>query len=93
MFYTYVLKSLKNASLYTGYTNDLKKRIKEHNDGESGFTKKYLPYELIYYEACLNQSDAKAREIQLKTGLGKRYLKARLKRFLKTVNLNGMDPV
>jgi putative endonuclease len=92
MFYTYVLKSLKNASLYTGYTNDLRKRIKEHNDGLSGFTKKYLPYELIYYEACLNQSDAKARETQLKTGLGKKYLKARLKRYLRTDKLD-MDPV
>ena len=90
MYYTYVLKSLKNASLYTGYTNDLRKRVKEHNDGESGYTKKYLPYELIYYEACVNQSDAKARETQLKTGLGKRYLKGRLKKFLR---LNDMDPV
>ncbi len=92
MFYTYVLKSLKNSSLYTGYTNDLRKRIVEHNGGMSGFTKKYLPYELIYYEACINKSDAKARETQLKTGLGKRYLKARLKRFLETNKLD-MDPV
>jgi putative endonuclease len=92
MYYTYVLKSLKNGSLYTGYTNDLKLRIKEHNDGLSGYTKKYRPYKLIYYEACLNQGDAKARETQLKTGLGKRYLKTRLRRFIKTDKLD-MDPV
>jgi len=92
MFYTYVLKSLKNISLYTGYTNDLRKTVKEHNDGLSGYTKKYLPYELIYYETCVNRSDAKARETQLKTGLGKRYLKTRLKRYLGTKKLD-MDPV
>ncbi len=92
MFYTYVLKSLKNQNLYTGYTNDLRKRIKEHNDGLSGFTKKYLPYELIYYESCLDEGDAKAREKQLKSGYGKRYLKSRLKRFLKR-EFKEMDPV
>ena len=40
------------------------------------------PFELIYYEACLNEQDALARENYLKSGMGKRYLKNRLKRFL-----------
>lgn len=79
MFYTYLLKSKKNGKLYTGSTNDLKKRLKEHNDGKSNYTKKYIPYELVYYEACLNEQDARAREKYLKTGMGKRYLKNRLK--------------
>jgi len=82
MFYTYVLKSKKNGRLYTGYTNDLRKRFKEHNDKMSTYTKYRGPYELIYYEACMNESDARSRELYLKTGKGKRYLKLRLKRFL-----------
>ncbi len=92
MFYTYVLRSLKNASLYTGYTNDLRARVHEHNSGLSEYTKKYLPYELIYYESCLDEGDARAREKQLKTGLGKRYLKLRLRRFFRK-SIVGMDPV
>lgn len=82
MIYTYVLQSLKSGNFYTGYTRDLRKRFKEHNEGKSTYTKGRGPYQLIYYEACLNESDAKARELYLKGGRGKRYLKSRLKRFL-----------
>lgn len=82
MFYIYVLRSKKNKSWYTGYTADLRKRFKEHNDNKHGFTKNRGPFELIYYEACYNQQDATSREKYLKTGMGKRYLKNRLKRFL-----------
>jgi len=82
MFYTYLLKSNKNGKLYTGSTSDLRKRLKEHNSGKSNYTKKNIPYELIYYEACLSEQDARARERYLKTGMGKRYLKNRLSRFL-----------
>jgi putative endonuclease len=82
MYYTYVLMSEQNHQLYTGYTNDLRKRFKEHNDGKSIYTKNRGPYNLIYYEACLNEGDARSRELYLKSGKGKRYLKSRLKRFL-----------
>ena len=82
MFYTYILQSKKNGNLYTGYTADLRKRFREHNEGKSGYTKSRGPYSLIYYESCLNEEDAKSRELYLKTGKGKRYLKYRLKHFL-----------
>ena len=68
--------------MYTGYTTDLRKRLKEHNEGSSRYTKGRGPYILIYYEACLDIEDAKARELYLKSGKGKRYLKSRLSRFL-----------
>lgn len=45
-------------------------------------TKHRSPFHLIYYEVCLNEYDARSREAYLKTGMGKRYLKNRLKRFL-----------
>lgn len=82
MYYTYILKSLKNGTLYTGQTNDLRKRLIQHNTGRSNFTKKNRPYKLIYYEACINIEDSLSRELYLKTGIGKRYIKNRLKRFL-----------
>jgi putative endonuclease len=47
MYYVYVLKSLRDGSFYIGYTFDLKRRFKEHNEGESMFTKNKRPYELI----------------------------------------------
>ena len=82
MFYTYVLQSEKSGKFYTGYASNLRKRFKEHNEGKSTWTKSRTPWGLIYYEACLNKEDANAREKYLKSGMGKRYLKNRLKRFL-----------
>lgn len=82
MFYTYVIQSRKNLRWYTGSTNDLRKRLKQHNEGKSTWTKRDIPWRLIYYEGCLNEEDARSREKYLKTGMGKRYLKNRLRRFL-----------
>jgi len=82
MHYTYVLQSKKDKKWYTGATDDLRKRFKQHNDNRVLSTKGRGPFELIYYEACLNQQDAFQREKYLKSGPGKRYLKNRLKRFL-----------
>lgn len=82
MFYVYILKSKKNGRLYTGYTSDLRKRLSEHLANKPGYTNKRGPFELIYYEACIEQLDARSRELYLKSGKGKRYIKTRLKRFL-----------
>lgn len=82
MFYIYVLRSTESGQFYTGYTSDLRKRLTEHQGSKAPYTKHRGPYELIYYEACMNESDARAREKYLKTGTGKRYLKNRVKRFL-----------
>ncbi len=82
MFYTYVLRNKKDKRWYTGCTNDLRKRFKEHNEDQNDSTKGRGPFEIIYCEICLNEHDAYTREKYLKTGMGKRYLKNRLKRFL-----------
>ena len=82
MYYTYILQSQKSGQWYTGFTRDLRKRLKEHQDEIGGWTKGRGPYKLIYYEASLNMKDAQAREKYLKSGMGKRYLKNRLRRFL-----------
>ena len=81
-WYVYVLRSLRDGETYTGSTNDLRKRFKQHNDGLSRSTKGRVPLELIYYEMSMNEHDARSRELFLKSGMGKRYLKTRLKRFL-----------
>jgi len=82
MQYTYILQSKKDKHWYTGCSTDLRKRFKEHNDNLVFSTKGRGPFKLIYYEVCLNKDDAFARERYLKSGMGKRYLKNRLKRFL-----------
>jgi len=66
MFYLYVLKSKKDGNLYIGSTNDLRKRLAEHNTGKVFSTKSRTPFELIYYEAYKSESDARSREANLK---------------------------
>jgi len=81
MWYTYVLKSKKDNNLYTGCTNNLIQRLKQHNNGEVFSTKQRKPLLIIYYEVCQNKNDAFRREKYLKTGMGKRYIKNRLKNY------------
>jgi len=66
MFYLYVLKSLKDGQSYIGSTNDLRKRLAEHNTGKVLSTKPRAPLELIYYEAYKSEKDARLREASLK---------------------------
>ncbi len=77
-YYTYILKSKKDGNIYTGYTQDLRKRLNQHNKGLSTYTKGRGPFILIYYEACLLEDKARSRELFFKSGMGKRYLKNRL---------------
>ena len=87
-YYVYLLQSLRSGKWYTGYKANLRKRFSQHQNNESRYTKGRGPFRLIYYEACLNEGDAKARENYLKSGMGRRYLKSRLKRFLSLTGYN-----
>lgn len=80
-FYVYVLFSEKDNQWYTGYTSDLRARLKLHNEGKVDSTKNRLPVKLIYFEGCLNQQDATRREKYLKSGNGKIYIRSRLNLF------------
>jgi len=82
MYYTYVLRSLKDNQYYTGFTKDLKQRFEQHQKGRIDSTKDRRPLKLIYYEACLDQNEATKREKYLKTYNGKMFLKKRLKSYL-----------
>lgn len=66
MFYVYLLKSLKDGKLYIGYTNDLKRRLLQHNEGLTRSTKSRRPFVLVYYEAYRSEADARHREQNLK---------------------------
>ena len=85
MYYTYVLLSEKDHKRYIGYTSDLKRRIKEHNKGLVPSTKYRRPLKLIYYEACLNEEDARRRERYIKGKWGYKFLNKRLKMFYKNL--------
>jgi len=64
MYYTYVLISEKDGNQYVGYTKDLKLRFEQHKNGQVRSTKHRRPLKLIYYEACMEEEDAKnARSI------------------------------
>ncbi len=80
MWYVYLLQN-KYRKWYIGSTRDLQKRILSHNSGKSKSTKYGIPWKLIYCEIGLNINDARAREKYLKSGMGRRYLKNRLKFF------------
>ena len=85
-YYVYILQSKKDNSLYIGYTSDLRKRFKQHNDGESQATKPFRPYKLIFYEAFLNRIDAKHREEYLKGGFGRRSINKMMYKYLNNIS-------
>jgi putative endonuclease len=66
MYYTYIIKSKTKKYYYIGSTDNLEKRIKEHNQGKTKSIKHLVPFELIYYEAYIVKSLARKREIELK---------------------------
>ena len=78
----YVLESKKDKSLYIGYSNDIKRRLREHNEGKSLATRKKHPFKLIYCELFAIRADALEREKYLKSGWGRNYLKRTLKNTL-----------
>lgn len=66
MNYTYILKC-KDESLYTGWTNNLEKRLADHNDGKGAkYTKSRRPVEVVYYETFETKEEAMRREYAIK---------------------------
>lgn len=76
MNYTYIVKC-SDDTFYTGWTNNLEKRIRDHNDGKGAkYTKSRRPVELVYYETFSQKEDAMRREYAIKqlNRAGKRKL-------------------
>lgn len=74
--FIYVLSNEINSNLYVGITNNLKKRLSEHNRGAGKYTKAYMPWKLIYSEIAVNYATARVREKYLKSNAGKRFLQS-----------------
>jgi putative endonuclease len=79
MCIVYVLWSHKLKKRYVGFTFDLQKRLSQHNHGKSSFTKKGIPWIIIYSEEYLTESEARKREKFLKSGVGRKFLDLKLK--------------
>ncbi|MFZ5366505.1 MAG: GIY-YIG nuclease family protein [Patescibacteria group bacterium] len=77
MHYVYILR-LENDTFYTGYTNDLKRRLIDHKGGNTPHTKKFKPVELVYYSAFKNKTRALGFEKYLKSGSGIAFRNKRL---------------
>ena len=85
MYYFYIIQSIKKPDvIYSGSTDDLRERIREHSRGRVTSTKRYLPLKLVYYEAYVSEEDAREREQKFKRhGKGNDELKKRIRRSLK----------
>ena len=76
MYYVYAMKSMSHKRIYVGLTKNIKQRIVEHNRGKTKSTRFYLPWEIFYKEEYSTLVKARGREIQLKSGFGKEFLKS-----------------
>ena len=75
MFSVYVLYSESYNKIYIGQTIDLSRRLVEHNNGTfAGYTKKFIPWKIIYTEVYGTRSEAFAREKQLKSQKGREFV-------------------
>ncbi len=83
MFTVYILYSPASGKSFCGYTNNISRRLEEHNFTErSGFTLRYRPWTLIYTESNLEKKDAILREKFLKTGNGRVEIKEIISKYL-----------
>ena len=92
-YYVYVLHNKLKNFIYIGYSENLVKRIKEHNSGASRSTKPYTPLKLIHYEAYQSMKDAKRREEYLKTNRGRTTLMTMLKEYFEAASQSRSSPM
>ncbi len=78
MYYVYILQSKKDKSFYTGFTENLKERLKNHNWHMADYTKTKAPFELVWYCAFKDKKKALDFELYLKQGSGFAFARKRL---------------
>ena len=91
-FTIYVLISSKIPRTYVGYTNNLEKRVEEHNKGKVQATKYFQPWKILYKEITPSEKEAKQRERYWKSGAGRRNLKRILNGFPPRLNSGRGSP-
>ena len=75
MFYVYVLRSQQDGTLYVGLTNNLARRLRQHNSGHERSTRARRPFILLLSEGFPTREAARAREKYYKRGFGREILK------------------
>jgi putative endonuclease len=75
MFYVYVIYSSKFNKYYTGFTQNIEQRLKEHNRGKTKSTKAFVPWELLFFEPYETRNEARQKEKYYKSGVGREKLK------------------
>lgn len=78
MYYVYIIQSQKNQSYYTGFTEDLEERIKDHNWLGSNYSKNKAPFELVWFCGFKDKKKALDFEKYLKQGSGFAFARKRL---------------
>jgi putative endonuclease len=74
IWFVYVIRSNKDNIFYSGMSQNVNKRIEEHNSGKSTFTKAHMPWILIYQEECPSIKNARIREKYFKSAAGRRFI-------------------
>jgi putative endonuclease len=83
MYYVYAISSLERNYIYVGLTNNIERRLSEHNTGKNKTTKPYSPFIIIYSEECSNRIEARIKEKYFKSGIGKEKLRIIRDNYLK----------
>ena len=75
MFFVYIIRSETDGRFYVGFSEDIERRLYEHNIGKTFSTKGYRPWKLFFTEAYATRAEARDREVYLKSGVGKEFIK------------------
>ena len=75
MHYVYAISSLERNYIYVGLTDNIERRLSEHNTGKNKTTKPYSPFVVIYFEECSSRIEARIKEKYFKSGSGKEKLR------------------
>jgi len=75
MYTIYILRSVSAKKTYVGQTNNLARRLVEHNSGKHAYTKRYVPWQVIYIEEYSGRIESRKRELYFKSAAGRRMMK------------------
>ena len=79
MYYVYVLKSLIDRKYYYGFTEDIERRIKSHNQGKVKSTESRRPLNIVYYEIVPDITSTRRKEKYFKSGFGRKYIRSKIR--------------
>ncbi len=81
MYTVYIMQSEKDFSYYIGHTDNLARRLEEHNRGKNKYTKNKIPWKTVYKEFFSTRSEAMKRELKLKRMKSREYLEKTINTF------------